>query len=348
MRSSLVLSLCLAIATPLLAWPVQAETIQTLGDGKINWTRGTIVVTGSGAPPERGSAAQRRLMTERAAVADAYRQLAELINGVKVDSETVVRDFVTESDVIRTRVSALVKGARKVNTRYLSDGSIEVDVSVSMYGPDGLFNAVLSDRLRERPQPTPVPTPAWTPEPTPMPTPVPTPVWTPTPRPTPIPTPAWTPRPTPEPTPDFTSLATPTPVPTPKPTPKPTPTPVPTNPPSRQVGFSGLIVDCRGLGLQSAMSPAIKADNGEELYVSQLPIDVDFVINEGVVGYASNLEEAKRQTARIGNNPLVVKANKAGGNFKADAVVPGGAAKQILDADKTGGFLSKSRVIFVM
>ena len=57
--------------------------------------------------------AQKRLMAVRAAKADAFRQLVEIINGVHVNSETVVKDFVTESDVIKTKVEGLIKGIKK-------------------------------------------------------------------------------------------------------------------------------------------------------------------------------------------------------------------------------------------
>ena len=98
-----------------------------------------IRVTGSGAPPTRGSIAQKRLMAKRAAISDAYRQLAEAVNGVQVFSATTVKNFVTESDVIRLQVQAVIKGAHVVGqTRYLSDGAVEVDVQMPVFGSDSL------------------------------------------------------------------------------------------------------------------------------------------------------------------------------------------------------------------
>lgn len=131
-----------------LNWPGRVvsadenDTTQQIGKGMVDWTTGVVRVTGGGAPPEKGGMAQKRLMARRAAQADAYRQLAEVLNGVHVDSETSVKDFVTQSDTIRTSVSALVKGAMAVATRNMSDGSVEVDVETKMYGTNGLFSAV--------------------------------------------------------------------------------------------------------------------------------------------------------------------------------------------------------------
>lgn len=115
-----------------------SNVLRPLGSGEVDWTSGKLKVTGSGAPPERGSAAQKRLMTRRAAVADGYRQLAEIVAGVQVSSETTVKNFVTESDVIRTKVSAVIKGAKPVAERFLSDGAMEVDMEMPFYGSDSL------------------------------------------------------------------------------------------------------------------------------------------------------------------------------------------------------------------
>ena len=46
--------------------------------------------------------AQNKLLSKRAAEADAYRKLAETVNGVQINSETYVRDFIAEADNIRT------------------------------------------------------------------------------------------------------------------------------------------------------------------------------------------------------------------------------------------------------
>jgi hypothetical protein len=119
-----------------------ADVREKVGTGTVNWSHGILTVTGTGVPPERGNAAQKRLMALRAAQVDGYRQIAEVINGVRVDSETVVKDFVVESDEIRTQVSALVKGAQRGEPRYQADGSVEVPVSIPMFGADSLADAI--------------------------------------------------------------------------------------------------------------------------------------------------------------------------------------------------------------
>lgn len=76
--------------------------------------------------------AQNKLLAKRAAEADCYRKLAETVNGVKLNSSTYVRDFVTESDEIRTAINTFVKGIRLGPPRYYDDGICEVDAEVTV------------------------------------------------------------------------------------------------------------------------------------------------------------------------------------------------------------------------
>lgn len=116
------------------AWP-QQPLIQAVGNGEINWADQVIRATGSGAPnPDAPNIAAARLGAERAAKVDALRNILETVKGVRIDSQTLVVNAMTQSDVIRTQVQGVVRGARTVNTRYLSDGAVEVIVEISMAG----------------------------------------------------------------------------------------------------------------------------------------------------------------------------------------------------------------------
>ncbi|MCX7918978.1 MAG: LPP20 family lipoprotein [bacterium] len=98
------------------------------------WATRVIKVTGTGVAPESGSAAQKKLMAKRAAQVDAYRLLAEQVKGVRIDAETTVENFITKDDTIRTNVDAFIRGAKVIGVRYLSDGTCEVDVALSLDG----------------------------------------------------------------------------------------------------------------------------------------------------------------------------------------------------------------------
>lgn len=107
-----------------------------------SWYHLVIKATGSGvAPDDMVDTPQGKLMAERAAYADALRQLGENIKGVRVTANTTVRNFVTENDEIRTRFDSFLRGARKVETRHLEDGTCEVDVEISLEGMRGFIPA---------------------------------------------------------------------------------------------------------------------------------------------------------------------------------------------------------------
>ncbi len=100
---------------------------------KAEWVPIKISAKGAGAPPPTAvNPAQARLMAERAAKVDAMRNLLEQAYGVTISSHTTVRNFVTENDTIRARVDAYVRGAKVVDTRYLSDGSAEVEMELTL------------------------------------------------------------------------------------------------------------------------------------------------------------------------------------------------------------------------
>jgi len=137
-----------------------SEWVEQIGNkGSVNWTDGYIEAVGIGAPPQRNiGTPQARPMALRAAQVDAYRNLLEVVNGVRVDSTTTIRDFTVESDIINTQVQGMVKGARTMKQEYLSDGTVEVTVRMPL---SGNFASVIVPRIMERRQAAPqAPAPA--------------------------------------------------------------------------------------------------------------------------------------------------------------------------------------------
>ncbi len=113
--------------TPLPPPPPEEETE--------DWTGLIISATGTGlAPEDMKGTPQGRLMAERAAYLDAVRNLAENVKGVYITSETIVEDFITQSDRISSEFEGWIQGARKTMIRELSDGSVEVDVEMPLQG----------------------------------------------------------------------------------------------------------------------------------------------------------------------------------------------------------------------
>jgi hypothetical protein len=126
-----------------------ADLIENVGEGRVNWSLGLVTANGIGAPPkDMKNPAQIRAMTQRAAIIVARRNLLEVLKGVRIDSETRVDNFILSNDVIKTQVSGILQGSQVIQTKYFSDGSIEVTVGVYLRGelssalmPPALFPA---------------------------------------------------------------------------------------------------------------------------------------------------------------------------------------------------------------
>ena len=253
---------------------------------------------GFGLPPEYASSgAQARLMARRAAISDAQRNLAEQISGVQVDSETTVQNLQLSSDVVKTRVSALLKGAKVISESY-EDGAYHVVMALPLYGVNNsLASAVLPQTTQRESFPTTI-----LPEPD-------VPKYTPT-------------------QPETTTVTTTT-----------TRTTTVTN---RQSGtYTGIIVDCTGLGLRSAMSPVIKTTAGEKIY-GYKNLDSKKVIHNGMAGYSNGFGG---NVSRAGSNPLVVKA--VGVDHYFNPVVNVADAKIILEENNYTHFLDNCAVVFI-
>lgn len=96
-------------------------------------TLGAVLVAGWTFAQGQGvSREKNKLLAKRAAEADAYRKLAEAVYGLEINSQTYVKDFVAESDDIRTDVDAFIKGIRLGQPRWYDDDSCEVPAEVTV------------------------------------------------------------------------------------------------------------------------------------------------------------------------------------------------------------------------
>lgn len=105
--------------------------------------------------------------------------------------------------------------------------------------------------------------------------------------------------------------------------------------------YTGLIVDCRGLGLKTAMSPVIKNINGTKIY-GHKNLDIDKLIVMGMVDYVDNLESVDR----AGTNPLIIKA-VALENFNSNPIVSLEDSNRILVENYATRFLKALKVVFL-
>ncbi len=124
--------------------------VETFENGKIDWTTGVVEAVGIGAPPAKPiNMAQARAMAKRAAVIVARRNLLEIIKGVRIDSMTLVKDFVVQSDIIRSQVDGYLERSQIIDIAYMSDGSVEATVAMNMRG--GFANLMLPKSIKSIP-----------------------------------------------------------------------------------------------------------------------------------------------------------------------------------------------------
>ena len=209
-----------------------------------------------------------------------------------------------ESDVVRAQVSAVVQGAQIVSENQTSEGAYEVTMRVPLFGvTNSVASAVMPKNEAREVFPEPVRTVAPS-------------------------LPAYDSSASVSVRVDVTSSA-----------------------PTQQVkvsnnnaigGYTGLIVDCRGLALSPVMSPVIQNTDGTKIY-GHKNLDSDYVVSHGMASYTKNISTG---TGRAGNNPLVIKAVSVQ-NHNSYPVISVADANRVLIENRATGFLEKTNVVFL-
>ena len=362
-----------ALATAAILFASATVTAATADyvDG-VSWSQKVITVRGVGiAPKDAVNEAQARGMAEIAAKSDALRKMAEIVNGVKVDAETTVEKMLTTRDVIKTRVSATIKGAQVIDRQMMSDGSYVVVMQVPIFGvKDSLAGAVFEPNETIEPFPEPdyeVDPSVQQYDPN-----------TPVKRRVEITAQGVTVEETY--TPSAPNVPAPTRIDPSKPAlsrlsakgnsfdfdnPRALTVSVawsnasaaPTSYESQieqrvrrtvseyaslaKGNYTGLVIDCRGIDLQPVMSPGVKNVNGTKIY-GHKNLDIDKIIEMGMADYTSNIDSMQR----AGDNPLVVKAASVE-NFNSNPVLQVPDSNRVLIENHATKFLADLKVVFL-
>ena len=89
-----------------------------------------ISVTAQGVAPEYVvSPAQAYVMAKRAATVEAYRIIAERVNGVRIEGQDTIKNMIVKKSVVRAEVSAMIRNAEVVDTTY-KNGIFEVEMEI--------------------------------------------------------------------------------------------------------------------------------------------------------------------------------------------------------------------------
>lgn len=245
-----------------------------------------VTADGFGTLPVGRPAAQAKLMARRAAVVDGQRNLLETIYHLSVDSNTTVENSVLTSDVIQTKVSGILSGARVVSEEF--DGGIyHVVMAVPKYGAGSVADVVYRDVLKST-SAEPMDTPSADYE---------------------------------EDTTDVTS----------------------------STGYTGLIINAKGLPLERTFCPGIFDTNGRAIYGVR-NVDPDYAVAHGVAAYAEGeeaWEKAEIGNGRAGTNPLIIQAVglRERTKHQCDVVVSVEDGDRILAENQKSGFGARYAVV---
>jgi TolB-like protein len=109
--------------------------------------------------------------------------------------------------------------------------------------------------------------------------------------------------------------------------------------------WTGLVIDARGLGMRSCMSPVVIDTNGRQIYPDPRNVPpVDYIQEYGIADFVK-MEE---QSQRAGDNPVYVRPIQVKGASKDTVVIAASDAERVLEAEKQGGFLKRWRVVFLV
>jgi len=91
-----------------------------------------ISVIGQGvAPSNTASPAQAYALAKRAAIADAYRLIAEKVKGVRIDGQDLIKNMMVKRSTVRTSVAAMIRNANIVETTF-KEGLCEVEMEINL------------------------------------------------------------------------------------------------------------------------------------------------------------------------------------------------------------------------
>ncbi|MBR4643438.1 MAG: LPP20 family lipoprotein [Selenomonadaceae bacterium] len=106
-----------------------------------------------------------------------------------------------------------------------------------------------------------------------------------------------------------------------------------------EVKYTGLVIDCRGLNLSTAITPAIKTVGGIEIYAYK-NVGYENAVIRGIVEYADVID-----SPRAGTSPLVVKAVEI--SRSCDVVISDEDADRILAVNQSTNILTNCAVVLV-
>lgn len=137
--------------TPAVEATVEISAVVKMQSKVVNWSKGSeseILALGIGRPDPRGL-----VLSREAAIMSAQRTLVGIIQGLRIDSDTTMEDFLIGRDHVNRTIAGILRGAQVVEEDTTSDGGYYVIMRVPLYGQGSIAAAVIPEIAPKVPEP---------------------------------------------------------------------------------------------------------------------------------------------------------------------------------------------------
>ena len=125
-----------------------SQCITPLDKGSINWTTGTITVTGFASPESNIHSPGDTV--PGSARADANRRLLDIMKGIRISNTLSVGEYASRNDIILAGIEARARDAVTVQQYYTSALDVELTIETQIFG--GLLQLILPEDIRQIPK----------------------------------------------------------------------------------------------------------------------------------------------------------------------------------------------------
>ena len=128
---------------------VDTVLLEQVDSGCIDWSTATVRASGAGAPADSDD---NQSSDAAAGILDRARQSAQAnllrtVNTIRIDSITRIADRSADNEAFRDGLHALIDNAAITRQEYLSDGTLAIELTMSLTGGFGQF--VLPEGIRQ-------------------------------------------------------------------------------------------------------------------------------------------------------------------------------------------------------
>ena len=127
----------------------ESSYFEIIGPGSIDWCSGAFLSSGVGLPPTKKVADNEndRKKAFNSSKTQALKNMVALVMATRIDAESSVRDIASKSDHVMAKVESLINASKVVKQEYLSDGTVEIQLRMNMYG--GFAQLILPKEIEQ-------------------------------------------------------------------------------------------------------------------------------------------------------------------------------------------------------